>query len=257
MEKMDFSPKSPHNPNRHRRPSDLYSTFIVHDDAADDDRRRRPDSDADIYATMVYKGDGGEDDDDEDSASLPPLLQRLPKDFGAAVGDEEEDVGDLSGTFIVHEGRPRSPAAAMLRAVNSPARGRPSPRSRPPMGAEDPYSTSLARTAAGRSRLGSPRESLSTWGTMIRRTGGVGYYSTSRGEKSEDGWSGFSGEASLGEEGPKLPRKVSVSSIPESIAKEDPSSKYELLNELGQLLLHNLGYFFYFLLNAFTLGKCL
>lgn len=247
---MDFSPKSPHNPNRHGRPPDLYSTFIVHGDAADDDRRRRPDSDADIYATMVYKGDGGEDDDDEDSASLPPLLQRLPKDFGAAVGDDEEEVGDVSGTFIVHGERPRSPVAAVLR-------GRPSPSSRPPMGAEDSYSTSLARSSAGRSRLGSPRESPSTWGTMIRRTGWVGYYPTSRGEKSDEGWSGFSGEASLGEEGPKLPRKVSVSSIPESIAKEDPSTKYELLNELGQLLLDNLGCFFCFLLNAFALGKCL
>ncbi|AEE34897.1 putative protein kinase STE-STE20-Pl family [Arabidopsis thaliana] len=103
------SPKS----RRSRKPEpkpDIYSTFVVHSDSDSDQgrdrdkRKAKPEEDenVDLYATMVYKGDSdgeGEEDDDDDSM-LPPLLKRLPKDFGGGASlDYDDDDGDESGDF--------------------------------------------------------------------------------------------------------------------------------------------------------------
>ena len=53
---------------------------------------------------MVYKSDSDED------SMLPPLLKRLPKDFGGggASYDEDDDDGDF-GTMIVKKDSKNSP----------------------------------------------------------------------------------------------------------------------------------------------------
>ncbi|KAL8533613.1 hypothetical protein ACS0TY_009859 [Phlomoides rotata] len=109
---MDFSPRS----RRARKPpppknSDLYSTVVIHE--RDDSVSREPEpgaSSSDLYATMVYKDDVAEDEEE----SLPPLLQRLPKDFGGGGDDVEESdddegaIASISGTMIVKTDRRRS-----------------------------------------------------------------------------------------------------------------------------------------------------
>ncbi|XP_068657269.1 serine/threonine-protein kinase 1 [Aristolochia californica] len=227
---MDFySPTR--NPNK--RSDNIYSTVIVHDDDDDDDddeddvgdprmisKNANTKSEPDLYATMLFKD--SPDDDEEDASSLPPLLQRLPKDFGKAIDDDEEEsvTPNFSGTVVVKSGR-SSPA---VRSMNSPL-GRSSPRSRP----DDPYSTVLVKSTS-RSRVSSPKES--SWGTLIRRTGGAAYSPSFR---ASDRFEEYrkSSFPSVAEESRAL-RKTSVSSIPDSVTREDPSTKYELLNELGK-----------------------
>ena len=85
------------------------------------------------------------------------------------------------------------------------------------------------------------RESVS--GTVVRRTGGGDVGSTmSRAVASMQavGDLGFGKQrkgsgSSQGEEARQL-AKMSSSSIPESVTREDPTTKYELLNELGEFL---------------------
>ncbi|KAJ4959679.1 hypothetical protein NE237_019589 [Protea cynaroides] len=246
---MDFpSPRS--STRKGFKRSELYSTVVVHDDDEDEDEEeqrrgyKRADDDdkkeEDIYATMLYK-------DQQDDSSLPPLLQRVPKDFGVVMDDDDEydDGGDFSGTMIVKTNRNRpspssSSAASASRSRNSPSRDRSyaSPRKRME---EDNYSTFLMRSTI----RSSEKESLT--GTVIRTTGsgGGGSYSSSTMSRAVEsmqasGELGFGKQrkgslSSQGEESRQQQlRKMSVSSIPESITREDPSSKYELLNELGK-----------------------
>lgn len=69
-------------------------------------------------------------------------------------------------------------------------------------------------------------------GTVIRRTGGASFGS---GSAREFGfWEGRRDEAAETIQKQQQPSKISVGSIPDSVTKEDPSTKYELLNELGE-----------------------
>lgn len=227
---MAFSPRasSSSSRGRHGRRSDLYSTVVIH---GDDDGGSEPDAAA------------GDDDEEEEASSLPPLLQRVPKDFGAAVDDDddEDEGGDFSGTFIVKRDSLLSHSPTARRTLRSPFLDlkRASPRSR---GGEqdDPYSTFLIRSTSRESSLS---ESVS--GTVVRRTGGGGggfgspFTSGAVEELRMGEGGGF--RQSQWEEGKQQHqqqqsqrRKASVSSVPDSVAREDPSSKYELLHELGK-----------------------
>lgn len=208
------------------RRSDIYSTVVIHGDGSDDeDGSPRQDDD--------------DDEEEEDASSLPPLLQRVPKDFGAAVDDDDEDEDSgigFSGTVIVKRDARPSPSPTARRPLRSPfldlQRASPRSRSEP----DDPYSTFLTRST---SRLGSPRESVS--GTVVRRTagsGGGGFGSPfmsgvveSTGAREPGGFGQFQGEEWRQQQ---ARRKASVSSVPDSVAKEDPSTKYELLHGLGE-----------------------
>lgn len=236
---------------------------------------------------MVYKDvDKGREDDDDDDSSLPPLLKRLPKDFGGGAPIDYEDDDDFGfdhetedfGTMIVktERNRPRNrsgsssastkPRSSPLPFVNFQT-GSPGTRGGGRGGSEegdeseeddgDGFSTFVVRsTAKSRSR-----ESVS--GTILRRTGG------SRSD-TRDGGGGLEGstlgravasmqgmgELGFGKQrrgngsprseegGGRMCSKVSSSSIPESITREDPNSKYELLNELGKLFAYMLNMIF-------------
>nr|CAD1819429.1 unnamed protein product [Ananas comosus var. bracteatus] len=232
---MDFSPRSSSSSRGHRpKKSDIYSTVVIHGD--DDGSDTKLD----------------DEDEEEDASSLPPLLQRVPKDFGGvAFDDEDEDEEDddevlgFSGTVVVKRGaggglgqRPSASPSGRRpsRAPFSDLR-RASPRGRSE--ADDAYSTFLIRSTA-RSSESSPRESIS--GTVIRRTGGGGGSSGGGGGGGGFGSPFMSGafeglrtaESEEGKHQQHPRRKASVSSVPESVAKEDPSTKYELLHELGK-----------------------
>ncbi|ONM09458.1 Protein kinase superfamily protein [Zea mays] len=280
---MAFSPRSPWS---RAKKTDVYSTFVVHGDDDEDDARggRGPSTRA-------------EEDEEEDPSSLPPLLQRLPKDFGGASFDDDEDPyssdpddASLSATAAFKSGVPASGRSPFLDLRRS------SPRATD----DDPYSTFVVHstTRSGRTsssprgsasgtfirRSGgssSPRESVS--GTFIRRTGspsspgksasgtfirrpgspssprgsfsGTFIRHTSGGSSSHESASGGGGgfgssfwtpaveqSEELRQPSPLMQqqqqqhsrRKPSVSSVPDSVTREDPSTKYELLHELGK-----------------------
>ncbi|XP_062212448.1 serine/threonine-protein kinase 1-like [Phragmites australis] len=282
---MAFSPRSPWS--RARKP-DVYSTVVIHGD--DNDGTCRGGS-----------APGAEDDDEEDPSSLPPLLQRLPKDFGGASFDDDEDPyssdlddASLSATVVVKRGAPAS-TSAYGRSPFLDLR-----RSSPRAAEDDPYSTfvvhSTARSGGASSspresasgtfihRSGgssSPRESVS--GTFIRHTGspsspresvsGTFIHRTGSPSSPHESFSGTFIRHTSGASSPRESasgggggfgssfwspaveqseehrqpsplmqqqqqqhsrRKPSVSSVPESVTKEDPSTKYELLHELGK-----------------------
>ncbi|KAJ7943326.1 Protein kinase superfamily protein [Quillaja saponaria] len=256
---MDQS-STPHRTRKVRPPSELYSTVVIHDEENDDEydkeqrqqwkaKSREPEED--IYATMVYKDDGNEDEEDEDS-SLPPLLKRLPKDFGGGASidydnDFDDDVAGDFGTMIVKSDRDQR-------------RNRSSQTSSSSMGSiRKPWSSHFSdlRQASPRTRVGSrgdedddgfstfvrssEKESLS--GTVVTRTGGGGGGSTMEravasmqavGEpvfgKQKKGSGSSQNEVGMHQ----TMTKISSSSIPESVTREDPTTKYELLNELGK-----------------------
>ncbi|KAG7013098.1 Serine/threonine-protein kinase dst1 [Cucurbita argyrosperma subsp. argyrosperma] len=266
----------------------LYSTVVIHSNSDSDadnkpsdrrlQRRRRPPSEGqDLYATMVYKDvDKGHEDEDDDDSSLPPLLKRLPKDFGGGAPidyNDDEDFGfdhdtEDFGTVIVKTGRSRplnrslsssvsaKPRSSALPSVNFQT-GSSGTRSGGRDGSEegdvseeddgDGYSTFVVKPSA-RSRN---RESVSD--TILRRSvasrsdtrdggGGLEGSTLGRAVASMQGMGdlGFgkqrkgTGSPKSEEGGGRMRSKVSTSSIPESITREDPNTKYELLNELGK-----------------------
>ncbi|KAG5532731.1 hypothetical protein RHGRI_027139 [Rhododendron griersonianum] len=201
------------------------------------------------------------DYDDEDS-SLPPLLKRLPKDFGTILdsGEDSSTAGNISGTMIVKTDRSgrssssySSPAwkqrSAPLFDRNSAA----SPRKRieaeededEKEEGEGDFSTFVVRSGE--------RETVT--GTVVRRESGGGGGSTMSmavasmqamgelgfGKKQQQGKGTSSGSSSSFPDesssryGQQKGSKMSSSSIPEyCVTREDPSTKYELLNELGK-----------------------
>lgn len=208
--------------------ADLYSTVVVHGD--DDDAGSQKD------AVSV-------DQEEEEDPSLPPLLKRVPKDFGAAADDDDDDESEgdggkeLYGTFIVKRDGHPSPSPTGRRTLRSPFMDlqRASPRSRGG-DQDDPYSTFLVHSTAAGSSIS---ESVS--GTFVRKTGGRdegGFGSPFTSVAVEGVRGGESGGfmQSQWEEAKQQHqrRKASVSSVPDSVAKDDPSSKYELLHELGK-----------------------
>lgn len=246
---------------------DIYSTFVVHDDEGDDDdgvetNRRRKSGGAqpheDPYATMVYKDNGREDDDDDEYSSLPPLLKRLPTDFGGGApldydddDDDDDDAGDF-GTVIVksdrrrHSDRPSSSLASPPWKSRSSSQASPLNRfgEREDDGDEEDGSGGFSTFVVRSTVKSGERESVS--GTVVRRSsggsGGVGS-TMERAVASMQGMGDFGfgkqrkgSGSSQNDEGRhhSITTKVSTSSIPESITREDPTIKYELLNELGR-----------------------
>ena len=240
----------------HSKP-DIYSTFVVHDDEDDADdgvetNRRRKSSGAqsrdDPYATMVYKDNGRDDDEDDEYSSLPPLLKRLPKDFGGGAPlDYDDDAGDF-GTVIIksdhrrQQDRPSSSLASPTWKSRSSSQASPLNR----FGEEEEdgggFSTFVVRSTV----KSGERESVS--GTVVRRSssssGGVGS-TMERAVASMQGMGDFGfgkqrkgSGSSQNDEGrhQSITTKVSTSLIPESITREDPTTKYELLNELGRAI---------------------
>lgn len=199
---------------------------------------------------MVYKGNArdDEDEDEDDDASLPPLLKHLPKDFGGGASidyfdDEEDENGGDFGTMIIKPDRNRT-----TRGSRDFKRG-----SIDDDGDGDGFSTFVVRSS-------SERESIS--GTVLRRTSSGAGSTMSRAVASMQASSelGFGKQrrgsgSSQGEEY-RQTTKMSSSSIPDSVTREDPTVKYELLNELGGFLYFNFNVFqllLHFFLNGILL----
>ncbi|CAK8540433.1 unnamed protein product [Lathyrus sativus] len=250
MDRSSFSPRT-----RNTRPkADIYSTFVVHDEDDDGEtNRRRKLANAEVqedpYSTMVFKDNGHNDEDDEDSF-LPPLLKRLPKDFGGGASmdyDDDDESGDF-GTVIVKsdrgQQRDRSSTGVGLPVgptwkTGSSSQANPLNRRNEDDAEEDDgggFSTFVMRSTV---RAG---ETESVGGTMVRRTGSNegGGSTMERAIASMQGVGEFGKRKGSGsshnEEGKQHSNatKVSTSSIPDSVIREDPTTKYELLNELGK-----------------------
>ncbi|KMZ60997.1 hypothetical protein ZOSMA_55G00490 [Zostera marina] len=168
---------------------------------------------SDIYSTVVIHNDGKEEE--EDISSLPPLLQRVPKDFGGGVSlndhydleYDEEDQPFSSGTVVVKRDTP----SRRISSIASPlSPGMDVDKDAEGGGDESPslYSTFVKKsdgTVGG-----------SEFGSMVMKTG----------EIDSHYW-----EQQM-QQHPR--RKMSVSSIPDTVTREDPTTKYELLSELGK-----------------------
>ncbi|KAF6171413.1 hypothetical protein GIB67_009554 [Kingdonia uniflora] len=211
---MDYSPRI----NR-RGSADLYSTDLIHGDNNEDN----DDEDED------------EDEDQEEAMEIPPLLRGLPKEFNFDLLNDEEFTGDFD-TMIVKSTRNRSPSSS-IGASSSVKRS--SRTSSFPIEESDGFSTFVVRSS-----YRSDHESLS--GTVVRRMSGGGGFSPSTmmsmavesmqaiGDLGGGKQRKVSGSFTHGDDSNRQIRKNSVSSIPESVTREDPTTKYELLNELGE-----------------------
>ncbi|KAM7268590.1 hypothetical protein ACFE04_010756 [Oxalis oulophora] len=193
----------PVSSRRNRKP-DIYSTFVVHDDSASDS-----DPDPNIYSTVVYKDHNNDEEDDED-ASLPPLLKRLPKDFGG--GDDYDDDDQDFGTMIVKRDVVKSKASFVPAKQTVEIDG----------GDDDDDVDS---------------DGDGDFGTFVVRKTAGGGESSSVGFGKKSGAVSFSPQAEeylYQQQQHHSISKVSSSSLPDSITREDPTVKYELLHELGK-----------------------
>ncbi|KAJ8570031.1 hypothetical protein K7X08_006608 [Anisodus acutangulus] len=253
---MEFRPSSWRSrkppPPATAKQSDIYSTFVIHDN----DRKTDEKDNTDIYATMLCKDDDDEVVDDlNDDESLPPLLKRLPKDFGGGGLDSvsDDDVASISGTMIVKTDRSSKFTTPKLQPQQQTARymsywdqDEKSPMTR--MRYEDDEDDD--DEVEGRFSTFVVKDNEFDSGTMVRRNvrsgsnEGVGS-TMSRAVTSMQavGEIGIGRQRNRGggamseEEGGTLrPQgsKMSSSSIPESVTREDPYTKYELLHELGK-----------------------
>lgn len=247
---MDRAPAPSRSGKLSAKP-DLYPTFVVHGNSDGSDEGKQGD---DIYATMVYRNDDEEEEEEEEDSSLPPLLKRLPKDFGGGSSvDFDNDVAGDFGTMIVKTGGRRSSQPA---SSSSPFSSR-----KPPISYSDFNNSTLKKrietfdddedddAGGGFSTFvvkSSDKESVS--GTVVRRSGfedstmgravasmqavgEVGFGAKQQKKRTE------SSSSQLGEEaGRQHPTKISSSSIPDSVTREDPTIKYELLSELGMFI---------------------
>ncbi|XP_009127709.2 serine/threonine-protein kinase hippo [Brassica rapa] len=222
------SPRS----RRTRQPDpkpDIYSTFVVHSDSdSDQDSKRKPkpeddedDENVDLYATTVYKGDtdGGGDEDDDDDSFLPPLLKRLPKDFGggASLDYDDEDDGDF-GTMIVKKDRD-SHSSSKPRVAASPPRRIADEES----SEEEEFGTFVVKPSSKKGK----EMDLSTMGRAV----------ASMQESSFGGKKNRKSRPSSPSSHRRMQQqnsKMSTTSLPDSITREDPTTKYEFLNELGK-----------------------
>ncbi|KAL5217356.1 hypothetical protein ABZP36_018040 [Zizania latifolia] len=264
---MAFSPRSPWS---RPRKADVYSTVVVHggdegDEArgghalAEDDDEEDPSSLPPLLQRLLKDFGGGasfdEDDDpyssDLDDASLSATVVVKRGGPASTSGSSRSPFLDLRrsspraaehdpySTFVVHgtarSGGTSSPRESASGTFILRSGGSSSPR-------ESASNTFIQRTGS----LSSPHESFS--GTFIRHTSGA---SSPRESASGGGgfgssfWSPAVGQAEEHRQPSPLlqqqhqqqqysRRKASVSSVPESIAREDPSTKYELLHELGK-----------------------
>lgn len=248
--------------------SDLYSTFLIHDDDVV--------SPPPPPTTMDDPIDDYYDYDDEDS-SLPPLLKRLPKDFGSILPDDSSSsAANISGTMIVKtdRGGARSslysspswkPRSAPLYSAASPRKRIEADEEENEEEGEGDFSTFVVRSG----------ERVTDTGTVVRRESGGGGGSAMSmavasmqaagelgfGKKQQQGTKGTSSgsSGSVAEEGSsrygqRKGSRMSSSSIQECcVAREDPSTKYELLNELGKCCCFKV---LYDLTYALRLGLC-
>ena len=197
---MDHTPTSRRTPKPPSR-SEIYSTVVIHDDDDDDDDDEETRYDSDSRSNYSQNDAVMEDDD-----SLPPLLKRLPKDFGAAPPeDDDEEDGDF-GTMIIKT-RTKTKAKNSLTIVNKPY------SEFKKTDGDDEFGTFVVRSKDGERRSGGYDDS-----TMGRAVASMRRFGSS---------------SSLHGEDVRQQTKVSSSSIPESVTREDPTTKYELLNELG------------------------
>lgn len=207
---------------------DIYSTFVVHSNDKEDDE--------DMYATVVCKDDviGGSKED----VALPPILKRLS---GGPVDTEAEDEADsVSGTMIVRTSRrrPHSAAASSLDRTERIRKSRVEEIGEKGDDEEGNFSTFVMRDSEVES------------GTVLRRTsksggggedGGLSTMSRAVASMQAVGEGGIgrqrkSGSGAASEEEMKLQGgKVSSSSFPEGVMREDPFTKYEILHELGKI----------------------
>ena len=162
----------------------------------------------DPHATVAIHKDREEtgEESEEDISQLPPLLQRLPQGFGAYAEEDDEDDADaaeFSGTVVIKGDRPpqRSPFSA-------------SPRDR----FDEAYATFLRRSTSRPNQVSSKDD----WGDGISPSLNQAVEIMKQGESQRQRQTQRQGN------------KMSVSSVPESITKEDPATKYELLRELGE-----------------------
>nr|GLL43535.1 serine/threonine-protein kinase 4-like [Ipomoea trifida] len=190
---------------------DLYSTFVVH--GSDFENEQSID---DLYSTVVCKDDvvGGPKDD----VLLPPILKRFSKDVygGGAVDSEGEDEADsVSGTMIVKSSRRRRLSTATS-SLDRAERIRKK--------SEGVSGTVVRRT----SRNASGEDGgLSTMSRAVASMQGVGEGGMGRQRKTGSG-------AASEEEMRMQAGKVSSSSFPEGVIREDPTTKYEIYHELGK-----------------------
>ncbi|KAL9262581.1 Serine/threonine-protein kinase 1-like protein [Drosera capensis] len=219
-------------------------------------------SSTDLYSTMLRKHDDDVilDTEDEDE-SLPPLFKRLPKDFGGS-GSVDFDAAENTGTMIVRRGRdnksrdvpfygrdresmsPRNDSEvgdygtfvvkSTIRDSERPWRYRDEEEDEEEE--EGDFSTFVVRRDEG--------EEESVSGTFVRKTSGGGGGGgsmlssavASMQAKSDIGKNRSSSGSVYSEDGHgrHSQGKMSSSSIPDCIAREDPSTKYDMLNELGK-----------------------
>lgn len=235
---MDYSPSSRRSSKKPTK-SELYSTFVVHSDDDEEDehdsnntqpqKNPKNSNSSDIYATMLCKSD----DDQNDDESLPPLLKRLPKDFGAAI-DSDDESESISGTMIVKPNRRQTQSSYRIEESDEEE--------------DDDEDGGGFGTFVVKSE---ERESESISGTFVRRTSGGsggGMSTMSRAVASmQSAGEGFG--IRKGRKGSATPNsssqelegghsrhrtsKMSSGSIADSVTREDPSTKYELLHELG------------------------
>ncbi|CAH8327136.1 unnamed protein product [Eruca vesicaria subsp. sativa] len=223
-----MDPNSPRS-RRTRKPDpkpDIYSTFVVHSDSDSDpdtttttNRKSKPDETVDLYATTVYKGDDEEDEEDDDSF-LPPLLKRLPKDFGGYDDEEDGDDGGDFGTMIVKKDQSRtiSPPRKVVDDEES--------SSSEEEEEEEEFGTFVVKSSK-KKKKGKEEMDLSTMGRAV----------ASMQESSFGGGGGKKNRSSSPSDSRRMRQqnsKMSTTSLPDSITREDPTTKYEFLNELGK-----------------------
>lgn len=219
--------------------SELYSTFVVHSGSESDSDsckakpKPQPSREADLYATMVYKD---VDDEGEDGNSITPPFKCAPKNFGGGGGtpsDADDGSGDEGefGTMIVKKDHGREARSGTPSSFKPPALAEVSPiKARgDEMDVDDDeedegegFGTFVVRSTVRNEREGS--------GTVVNRavasTGELGFGKQKRSTTTT---------SLQGEESRFLQNnKVLSSSVPDCVIREDPSTKYELLNELGE-----------------------
>lgn len=234
---MNLTPGNRRNRNSPAKSSDIYSTFVIHKDDEDTEQSQSPNDDPNIFATMLRKPDPTDDDDlnSDDDESLPPLLKRIPKDFDAAAINFDNDYDDdanISGTMIVKSNRNHKSSPSYLRKPQTYDDDDDDDDEDDENENESDFSTFVVRSSAKKERERQVSVSGTIGGTFVRRSGGGGGGGSTMSKAVASMQA-----ANLQEEERKLRKqtssKVSTSSIPDSVTREDPSTKYELLHELG------------------------
>lgn len=236
---MNLSPGDRRSRKSPAKSSDIYSTFVIH---KDDEESQSPNDDPNIFATMLRKPDPTDNDasnSDDDDESLPPLLKRIPKDFDAAAVNFDNDYDDdanISGTMIVKSNRNHKSSPSYLRKPKVYDDDDDDDEDDDEDENESDFSTFVVRSSAKKERERQASVSGTIGGTFVKRSGGGGGGGSTMSKAVASMQA-----ANLQEEERKLRKqtssKVSTSSIPDSVTREDPSTKYELLHELGNCCL--------------------